>query len=105
MKARPIKRVNQEFVDCEIDEAEYLELRFPCVLEKRIIPIVLQGKREGTKNWTWNGNVEYPTLKPSILTRVDHVVCHSFVNDGIVEFLNDSTHSAVGTKLPLLEFE
>lgn len=104
MKARPLKRLNQEFVDCSIDEVEYLELKFPCILEKRILPVMLQGKREGTKNWTWNGNVDFPTLRPSILTRDDNVTCHSFVNDGIVEFLNDSTHDKSGMKISLLDF-
>lgn len=107
MKARPLKRVKQEFVDCSIDEVEYLELKFPCILEKRILPVILQGKREGTNNWTWNGDVNFPTLRPSILTRnhIDEliVVCHSFVNDGIVEFLSDSTHDKSGMKISLLD--
>lgn len=107
MKARPLKRVNQEFVDCSIEEVEYLELKFPCILEKRILPVILKGKREGSNNWTWNGDINFPTLKPSISTKQslngELVVCHSFVNDGIVEFLSDSTHDKSNMKISLLD--
>lgn len=104
MKARPLKRVNQEFVDCRIDEVEYLELKFPCVLQQRILPVILKGKREGTKNWTWNGDVDFPTLRPSVHSRDNYFLCHSFVTDGVVEFLNDSTHDKSGMKISLLDF-
>ena len=49
MKAIPLKIIDQEFIQCDIDEVEYLRLKFPCVLETRILPVILQGKREGTK--------------------------------------------------------
>ena len=68
MKAIPLKRIDQEFIECDTNEVEYLRLKFPCVLETRILPVVLKGKREGTKNWTWNGDVNFPTLRPSIST-------------------------------------
>lgn len=107
MKAVPLKRIDQEFVECDTDEVEYLKLEFPCILKTRILPVVLKGKREGTKNWTWNGDVNFPTLRPSISTTQkigdEIIVCHSFVNDGVVEFLNDSTHDKKGLKAPLLE--
>lgn len=48
--------------------------------------------------WEWNGDVERPTFSPSLLVRFVHGsgVCHSFVRDGRIEFLTDSTHALAG---------
>lgn len=79
-------------------------------LKKRIIPVQVKGTREGTPCWTWNGSLDAPTLKPSILTTFDgidadgcakRVLCHSFVNDGMVQFLSDCTHALAGQIVPL----
>jgi hypothetical protein len=64
---------------------------------------------EGTEQpqWYWNGNLELPTLEPSILTQSDygdppvHRVCHSFLRDGVWDFLSDSTHVLAGQKVPM----
>lgn len=59
--------------------------------------------------WTWDGNVEAPTLNPSILTWRDvpekgiHFRCHSFVRGGNIEFLGDCTHALAGKTVPLPE--
>lgn len=52
--------------------------------------------------WTFNGNGDAPTFGPSILVRwpsgtppVERV-CHSFVRDGHMQFLADSTHKLAG---------
>ncbi len=56
--------------------------------------------------WTWNGSTEAPTLAPSL-----HVndgagrVCHSFVRDGMIQFLADSTHKLAGQTVELPEWE
>lgn len=61
--------------------------------------------------WGWNGSLEAPTLTPSILTRhgtvVDGVeqVCHSFLTDGVFEFLSDCTHSLAGQRVPMAPLE
>lgn len=50
-------------------------------------------------SWTWNGDLEAPTLHPSIKTSdkpPNNFVCHSFLTDGVFQFLNDSTHSLAG---------
>lgn len=55
-----------------------------------------------TPAWTWNGNADIPTLSPSILTKTeDGGICHSFLRDGIFEFLSDCTHSLAGQKVPM----
>lgn len=55
-------------------------------------------------SWLWNGSLEMPTLSPSILSRIgkdrEHV-CHSFLRDGVFEFLQDCTHSLAGQKVPM----
>ena len=59
---------------------------------------------EGTNAWEWNGSLEAPTLRPSVLTRggpVEGFVCHSFITDGKIEFLSDSTHALSGHTVPL----
>lgn len=57
--------------------------------------------------WSFNGNVDLPTLAPSLLTRreggtpkVQHV-CHSFVKDGQIQFLYDCTHKLAGKTIDL----
>lgn len=73
--------------------------------------------------WTFNGDEEKPTLSPSILVRGTKpisdqeaerimrgeniepipIVCHSFVTDGKIQFLTDSTHALAGQTVELPE--
>lgn len=79
----------------------------------------------GDGSWEWNGDREKPTFSPSILVRwtrspsdadIDKmlagdvvkpqdVVCHSFVRDGMIEFLSDCTHTLAGKTVPLADYE
>lgn len=63
--------------------------------------------------WEYNGDPERPTFKPSIkvtahwsehnlLMKDD--ICHSFVEDGIIQFLNDCTHALAGQFVPIPEW-
>ncbi len=57
---------------------------------------------EHSPSWEFDGNLEAPTLSPSILTRSGgDKVCHSFLRSGVLEFLADCTHSLAGTQVPL----
>lgn len=56
--------------------------------------------------WSFNGNMELPTFKPSILITVGHdpdpnEVCHSFVTDGNIKFEPDTTHALKGQSVEL----
>lgn len=52
--------------------------------------------------WTFDGNVEAPTVSPSILTRGGPgFVCHSFLRGGVFEFLGDCTHELAGQHVPM----
>lgn len=60
-------------------------------------------------HWDWNGDVDRPTLTPSILVRFDYGedraqrVCHSFIRDGQIQFLSDCTHALAGKTVDLPE--
>ena len=109
MKAKPLKKnpYGNGMMKCAAEEATHVEIRIPSgVLEYRNLPVQIGGARAGTNNWSWNGDVDKPTFKPSILTRGswagEPFICHSFVNDGKVKFLNDSSHKFAGQTLDLL---
>lgn len=56
------------------------------------------------QGWEWDGDVEKPTIKPSIKTWHDGsppYCCHSFVEAGMIRFLNDCTHALRGQTVPL----
>jgi len=62
-----------------------------------------------TPNWTFDGNFEKPTISPSILVNADLSCpstprCHSFVKEGMIEFLSDCSHSMAGQTVELPEF-
>lgn len=54
-------------------------------------------------SWDWDGDLEKPTLSPSILTGKDSETarCHSFLSEGVFQFLEDSTHSLAGQYVPI----
>ncbi|MBO3663750.1 DUF6527 family protein [Microbacterium stercoris] len=71
--------------------------------------------------WTFDGDRERPTVSPSVLVQgvqwaAEHpfydtahagvpeggaIICHSFVRDGRIEYLNDSTHALAGQTVDL----
>lgn len=58
--------------------------------------------------WTWDGNPDAPTFEPSVLVTYkdlsgeeQHERCHTFVQGGMVRFLDDCTHAFAGQTLPL----
>ena len=117
MKAKPLMVMpGKGYKECEPHLATHLMLHLPGPLPNRILPVMIGGRREGTPNWTWNGSVDLPTVKPSILTKgagrkyleegkyIEHV-CHSFVNDGKVQFLSDCTHELAGQTVDLLDID
>lgn len=83
------------------------------------------GITTGPNGWTYNGDIERPTFSPSVLvyphrTLIDSDLegdaltapenvrmtptCHSFVTDGRVQFLTDSTHEMAGQTVDLPEW-
>lgn len=59
--------------------------------------VIVKGDEKKMPIWGWNGDVDKPTIKPSIITfeRIkgkDVTICHSFVTDGKIKFLGDCKH-------------
>lgn len=57
-------------------------------------------------SWDFDGNLEAPTLSPSILTHGGQQGegpprCHSFLRAGVFEFLDDCTHAMAGQHVPM----
>jgi len=87
----------------------------------RIVP------KDNAPCWGFNNDYDKPTFTPSILIRSGHYipghedkcwckynkehpeeqapfecsVCHSFVTDGNIQYLNDCTHKLAGQTMPL----
>jgi hypothetical protein len=61
------------------------------------------------RTWTFNGDVNRPTLSPSVLVtgrfKGEERRCHSFVRDGRIEFLSDCSHKLAGQTVELPEIE
>lgn len=61
--------------------------------------------------WSWNGNVNSPTFSPSVLVayrwgeKQEEMVCHSFVTDGKIQYLNDCTHSFAGKTIEMVDHD
>ena len=74
----------------------------------------IQHGAEDGPNWSWNGSLEKPTFSPSVLVTYEGkdagkdgappAVCHSFVIDGCIQFLNDCTHRLAGQTVDLPEW-
>jgi hypothetical protein len=59
--------------------------------------------------WSFNNNLNSPTVQPSILVRYNNggedMVCHSFITDGNIMFLGDCTHNLKGQTVALPEID
>lgn len=55
--------------------------------------------------WSFNGDCNSPRFRPSLLIRWSdqdgNHVCHSFITDGNIEYLPDSTHKLSSKTVPL----
>lgn len=89
--------------DAQRDEdAEDITLIFYCPGCKSHHPYRIKGREP---KWEWNGDMEKPTFKPSLLvngTRPESR-CHIFLTDGVIHFLDDCFHELKGQKVPLPE--
>lgn len=128
MKAKPYNFRDGSYHPCDPQQATHVMLHTPGPFLNRLAPVILKGSRDQCERvpvWTWNGDTEKPTLKPSILTKgikelTDEqlaeikrggviesipVVCHTFINDGRVQFLSDCTHEFAGRTMDLLDVD
>lgn len=69
---------------------------------------------EHPRCWTFNGDLNNPTVLPSIRqynppcvynNYLEQTVCHSFVENGKIRFLSDCMHSMAGQTVEIGDFE
>lgn len=105
--------------------ANHLVFQCPGCKEPHVITV------NSERSWKWNGSLEQPTFTPSVLVTSGHYRdhwkqgencwctyyaehpekekhfqcqrCHSFVTDGRIMFLTDSTHALAGQTVELPE--
>lgn len=55
-------------------------------------------------HWTWNGDLERPTLSPSILQEQGVTLsrCHSYLHEGRWQFLGDCSHELAGRTVDMV---
>ena len=99
--------VKAQLVTVDDHGAKYTALKFVC-------PGCVAGGPEGydglhilpvnatnhEPSWNWDENLDAPTLSPSILTE-GYSKCHSYLENGVFRFLEDSTHPLAGQEVPL----
>lgn len=102
MSGTPFTRLSRTLAKTQ-DDTVWFECP-GCEIHHRIA----HGPGDGPR-WTWNGNVDAPTFQPSILVRYPwgdkQVVCHSFVTDGRIQFLDDCTHALAGQTVDLPDWD
>ena len=94
--ALPSRREGADHFRCEPDEATHLWFRFANEDFPRCLPVQTKGTRAGTGNWTWNGDKQRPTLRPSLATNFGTHKCHVWINEGMVQHLGDCTCGLAG---------
>jgi hypothetical protein len=106
MKAKPLIVAGGVRTPCAPADATHLAIRMPGPIGKLTLPVILKGSRAGTPNWTWNGDVDRPTLRPSVLSDDGQgIVCHSWINDGKAQFLGETTHELRGQTVEMLDVD
>ncbi len=51
--------------------------------------------------WTFSGDADSPTFRPSLHVKTDDSCCHSFVTAGRIKFLADCSHALAGQTVDL----
>jgi len=75
------------------------------------------GVDHGAVRWSFNGDMDVPTLSPSYKTwgetkfieedpgwKREKWVCHSFIKNGNIDFCSDTTHELRNKTVPLPDF-
>lgn len=59
-----------------------------------------------TTRWTFNRDTVRPTVTPSLLVNKERAggdpLCHSFITDGRIRYLKDSTHELAGQTVAMI---
>ena len=61
------------------------------------------------ERWTFNNDFNKPTISPSLKVSYpyndEEHICHSFIRDGIMQYLSDCTHHLAGKTIEIPDFE
>ena len=67
---------------------------------------------DGARKWDFNGNMESPSLSPSILISYGGAnppdrsnICHCFIRNGNIEYCSDCSHDLAGKTVEIPNFE
>lgn len=89
------------------DDGTYLAFKCPGCKREHMVRV--KDLFSQSPHWSWNESLDLPTLYPSVVVRTrqegDEFVCHSWVKDGRIQFLDDSTHALVGITIDLPRYE
>lgn len=89
------------------DTANVLE--FYCQGCKAFHAVAVGENKVGLPVWEWNHDLDNPTLSSSVLVRswnkgVEHK-CHSFIKNGKIQYLTDSSHDLAGKTTDMIEID
>lgn len=61
---------------------------------------------DGRPHWQWNGDLDRPTVMPSILVDASRPErrCHLSVRDGRIQFLGDCHHDLKGQTVDMIDW-
>ena len=82
---------------------------FDCPGCKSYHAVYIEGDKSKHPVWSWNKSLTEPTFKPSIMVKWPSAsgnnICHSYVTDGKIRFLNDCTHDLKEQTVDLPDFK
>lgn len=74
-----------------------------------VMHLIWTAKEENSEviPWGFNGDINSPTITPSILVQYPMKdktrICHSFIKNGMIQYLPDCTHHLAGQTIELPE--
>lgn len=93
----------------EAGEQKFVGYMFFCPGCKHYHGIWITEPNEIGAQWTFDGNEQKPTFKPSILLKAEHnydnIHCHLFITGGRIQYLGDCTHEYTGQTIDMWDVE
>ena len=84
---------------------DYLSFKPKGMKYQTTIPVITKGIRDENNAWSWNGDLDKPTVRPSVRTKYHNgkemTEIHYWLNDGICDCLSDCKDGNAGKKLEL----
>ena len=84
-------------------DGQILVFHCPGCKQLHLVEIVVPN---GT-GWSWNSSMTAPTFSPSLLCNQHDLAsrCHSFIENGYIQFLSDCYHELKGQTVEIPEWE